>query len=141
MGRQGVQKCVPRPVPGPPLECRAEDDLVLLGLRNCLPRLQRQRGPAIEHIELRGRIADRYLDRDVCLDEAGSPPEDFDLATFANTSFGYFEAPPEDVVLHVLPHGMEDFKNYRFHASQTVEDHPDGGVIVRFRASGMLELA
>jgi predicted DNA-binding transcriptional regulator YafY len=76
-----------------------------------------------------------------CLDKAASPPEDFDLAAFANTSFGYFEAPPEDVVLHVLPHGMEDFKNYRFHASQTVEDHPDGGVLVRFRASGMLELA
>lgn len=76
-----------------------------------------------------------------CLDEAASPPEDFDLAAFANTSFGYFEAAPEDVVLHVLPHGMEDFKNYRFHASQTIEDHPDGGVLVRFRASGMLELA
>lgn len=76
-----------------------------------------------------------------CLDEAASPPDDFDLAAFANTSFGYFEAPPEDVVLHVLPHGMDDFKNYRFHASQTIEPHPDGGVLVRFRASGMLELA
>lgn len=76
-----------------------------------------------------------------CLDEAASPPDDFDLATFANTSFGYFEAAPEDVVLHVLPSGMDDFKNYRFHASQMTEVHPDGGVIVRFRASGMLELA
>jgi predicted DNA-binding transcriptional regulator YafY len=36
---------------------------------------------------------------------------------------------------------MEDFKNYRFHSSQQVEDHPEGGAIVRFRASGMLELA
>ena len=44
-------------------------------------------------------------------------------------------------MLHVLPSGMEDFKNYRFHSSQTVEEHPEGGVIVRFRASGMLELA
>jgi len=76
-----------------------------------------------------------------CLNESASPPEDFDLATFANTSFGFFEASPEDVVLHVLPNGMEDFKNYRFHASQTIEPHPDGGVIVQFRASGMLELA
>ena len=47
----------------------------------------------------------------------------------------------EDVVLHVLPSGMEDFKNHRFHSSQTVEAHPEGGAIVRFRASGMLELA
>ncbi len=75
------------------------------------------------------------------LDEAAAPPDDFDLAAFANTAFAYFEGPQENVVLHVLPGGMDDFKNYRFHASQTVEDHPEGGVIVRFRASGMLELA
>ncbi len=76
-----------------------------------------------------------------CLDEAASPPTDFDLIAFANTPFAYFEGPQEDVMLHVLPQGMEDFVNYRFHSSQSVEDHPDGGVIVRFRASGMLELA
>lgn len=83
------------------------------------------------------RIADLQ-----CLDETGSPPSDFNLQEFANTSFGYFETMPEDVVLHVLPSGMDDFKNYRFHSSQTVEAHPtSGGIIVRFRASGMLELA
>lgn len=76
-----------------------------------------------------------------CLDEAAGPPEDFDLASFANTAFAYFEGEQQDVVLHVLPNGMDDFKNHRFHSSQTVEDHPEGGVIVRFRASGMLELA
>jgi predicted DNA-binding transcriptional regulator YafY len=43
--------------------------------------------------------------------------------------------------LHVLPGGMEDFKNYRFHSSQTVQLHPEGGAMVRFRASGILELA
>jgi predicted DNA-binding transcriptional regulator YafY len=76
-----------------------------------------------------------------CLDMAASPPADFDLVTFANTPFAYFEGPQEDVVLHVLPGAAEEFKNYRFHSSQTVEDRPGGGVIVRFRASGMLELA
>ena len=76
-----------------------------------------------------------------CLDTAAPPPDDFDLVAFANTAFAYFEGPQEDVVLHVLPGGLEDFKNYRFHSSQTVEEHPEGGVIVRFRASGMLELA
>jgi predicted DNA-binding transcriptional regulator YafY len=76
-----------------------------------------------------------------CLDVAAAPPADFDLVAFANTPFAYFEGPQEDVVLHVLPGGMEDFKNYRFHSSQSVEEHPAGGVIVRFRASGMLELA
>jgi predicted DNA-binding transcriptional regulator YafY len=76
-----------------------------------------------------------------CLDQPGLPPADFDLAAFANTPFAYFEGPQEDVELHVLPHGMLDFRNYRFHPSQSVEGHPDGGAIVRFRASGMLELA
>jgi predicted DNA-binding transcriptional regulator YafY len=76
-----------------------------------------------------------------CLDTVASPPADFDLVAFANTAFAYFEGPQEDVVLHVLPGGMEDFKNYRFHSSQSLEQHPEGGVIVRFRASGMLELA
>jgi predicted DNA-binding transcriptional regulator YafY len=76
-----------------------------------------------------------------CLDTSASPPADFDLVAFANTAFAYFEGEQKDVVLHVLPGGMEDFKNYRFHSSQTVEPHPEGGAIVRFRASGMLELA
>ena len=35
----------------------------------------------------------------------------------------------------------EDALRWRFHANQTVEPQPDGGVTVRFRASGMLELA
>jgi predicted DNA-binding transcriptional regulator YafY len=76
-----------------------------------------------------------------CLDMSASPPADFDLVAFANTPFAYFEGEQEDVVLHVLPGGMEDFKNYCFHSTQTVENHAEGGVIVRFRASGMLELA
>ena len=76
-----------------------------------------------------------------CFDTTALPPADFDLVAFANTSFAYFEGPPEDVVLHVLPSGMEDFKNYRFHSTQHVELHPSGGAIVHFRASGMLELA
>jgi predicted DNA-binding transcriptional regulator YafY len=76
-----------------------------------------------------------------CLDTPAAPPAGFDLAAFANTPFAYFEGPQEDVALRVLPHGMEDFKNYRFHPSQTQEAHPGGGAIVRFRASGMLELA
>ena len=76
-----------------------------------------------------------------CLDAPGLPPEDFSLAAFANTPFAFFEGEQEDVVLHVLPHGMDDFKNYRFHSTQTVEPRSNGGALVRFRASGMLELA
>lgn len=76
------------------------------------------------------------------LDRRAAPPSEFNLTEFANASFGYFQGEQEDVVLYVLPHAVDDdFRNWRFHPKQTVELQPDGGAIVRFRASGMLELA
>jgi predicted DNA-binding transcriptional regulator YafY len=75
------------------------------------------------------------------LDQTVAHPKDFSLSEFANASFGYFQGELEDVVLHVFPHGVDDdFKNWRFHPAQTVEHLPDGGALVRFRATGMLEL-
>jgi predicted DNA-binding transcriptional regulator YafY len=76
------------------------------------------------------------------LDQAASAPSDFSLSDFANASFGFFQGTQEDVVLHVLPHGIDDdFHSWRFHRDQVVEMLPDGGALVRFRASGMRELA
>jgi predicted DNA-binding transcriptional regulator YafY len=75
------------------------------------------------------------------LDAPASAPDGFNLVEFANGSFGFFQSEPEDIGLHVLPHGMDDFRNWRFHPQQTVEHLPEGGALVRFRASGMLELA
>jgi predicted DNA-binding transcriptional regulator YafY len=83
---------------------------------------------------------DRIKDIEV-LDTSANPPADFSLIKFANDSFGFFQGEKEDVVLHVLPHGVDDdFRNWRFHPNQTVEFLANGGAIVRFRASGMLEL-
>ena len=45
------------------------------------------------------------------------------------------------MVLRILPHGADDARRWRFHARQKLEELPDGGVIVRFRSSGMRELA
>ncbi|TAL79988.1 MAG: WYL domain-containing protein [Beijerinckiaceae bacterium] len=81
------------------------------------------------------------IDKVKCLETAAARPENFDLAAFANRSFGFFEGPQEEVALRILPHGMDEFRNYRFHPGQTVENSPDGSAIVRFRASGMPELA
>jgi predicted DNA-binding transcriptional regulator YafY len=75
------------------------------------------------------------------LDDATSPPEAFSLPDFANASFGIFHGDEEDVVLRVRKEGADDFAGWRFHPTQVVEPEPGGGVIVRFRASGMLELA
>jgi predicted DNA-binding transcriptional regulator YafY len=75
------------------------------------------------------------------LDTAAAPPPDFDLQDYANLSFGVYQSDVEDVVLRILPHGAEEAIGWRFHPTQTIEAAADGSVIVRFRASGMLELA
>jgi predicted DNA-binding transcriptional regulator YafY len=74
-------------------------------------------------------------------DHPGGKPEDFSLQAYADESFGIYQDDTEDVVLRVTPAGAEDALRWRFHANQSVEPQPDGSVIVRFRASGMRELA
>ncbi len=69
------------------------------------------------------------------------PPADFDLSTFASQSFGIYQDAVEDVVLKVSPEGADEARRWRWHPTQTLEDAADGGVVVRFRASGMRELA
>ncbi len=75
------------------------------------------------------------------LDQTARPPEGFDLAAFANRSFGIYQDDVQDVVLHVTPDGADEARGWRWHPTQTFEDQPDGSVIVRFTASGMRELA
>jgi predicted DNA-binding transcriptional regulator YafY len=83
---------------------------------------------------------DRIKDVEV-LGARAAPPEDFDLDAYANRSFGIYQDAVEDVVLRAPPHGAGDALGWRFHPSQRIEPQPDGSVVVRFRASGMLELA
>jgi predicted DNA-binding transcriptional regulator YafY len=70
-----------------------------------------------------------------------SRPEDFSLQAYADESFGIYQDDTHDVVLRISPEGREDALRWRFHARQKVEDQEDGSVVVRFRASGMRELA
>src|SRR4051794_10027892 len=83
---------------------------------------------------------DRIADIEV-LDRPAARPEGFSLQDYADESFGIFHDDTEDVVLRVTPAGAEDALRWRFHANQQVTPQPDGAVVVRFRASGMLELA
>lgn len=75
------------------------------------------------------------------LDQSVAPPEGFDLAVFANRSFGIYQDAVEEVILKVAPGGADEARGWRWHPTQALEDQPDGSVIVRFRASGMRELA
>ncbi|MDZ4372874.1 MAG: YafY family protein [Phenylobacterium sp.] len=71
----------------------------------------------------------------------GAKPEDFSLQAYADESFGIYQDDTHDVVLRIQPEGREDALRWRFHARQKVEQLADGAVVVRFRASGMRELA
>jgi predicted DNA-binding transcriptional regulator YafY len=68
-------------------------------------------------------------------------PEGFSLQAYADESFGIYQDDTEDVVLRITPEGREDALRWRFHARQKLEPQDDGSVVVRFRASGMRELA
>ncbi|MCS6624792.1 WYL domain-containing protein [Roseibacterium beibuensis] len=91
-----------------------------------------------------GRIQTFRLDRMSAVrgeEGVASPPADFDLQAFASQSFGIYQDEIEDVVLNVSPEGADEARAWRWHPTQSIEDRPDGGVVVRFRASGMRELA
>lgn len=75
------------------------------------------------------------------LPTAAVRPAAFSLQDYADESFGIYHDTVEDVVLEITPQGAEDALRWRFHANQQVEPSKDGGVVVRFRASGMRELA
>lgn len=77
----------------------------------------------------------------VVREAAGAPPPDFDLQDYAARSFGIYQDELQDVVLRVTGEGIPDALRWRFHPNQSVTQQADGSVIVRFSASGMLELA
>ncbi|MFN7128195.1 MAG: helix-turn-helix transcriptional regulator, partial [Brevundimonas sp.] len=91
-----------------------------------------------------GRIQTFRLDRMSSVapqDGVAVPPADFDLGVFASQSFGIYQDEIEEVVLRIAPEGAAEAKSWRWHPTQTFEDQADGAVVVRFRASGMRELA
>jgi len=65
----------------------------------------------------------------------------FDLARFAERSFGVFQEEPVEVVWRFSPRAASDARQYLFHPTQKLEDAPDGSLLVRFHAGGLLEMA
>ena len=65
----------------------------------------------------------------------------FSLQKFAGRSFGVFQEKPYDVVWRFSPKAAADARQFLFHPTQTMEPQPDGSLIVRFRAGGLLEMA
>ncbi|MDE0388284.1 MAG: WYL domain-containing protein [Rhodospirillales bacterium] len=65
---------------------------------------------------------------------------DFDLEAYARRSFGTFQEEPVDVVLRFTAEAKRDAAGFLFHASQTLEEHADGTLTVRFTAGGIDEM-
>ncbi|WP_296619225.1 WYL domain-containing protein [Rhizorhabdus sp.] len=77
------------------------------------------------------------------LDSSFDYPEDFHLADYAERAFGSFHNDAEygEVVWKFAPHAADRARRFLFHPRQTSEALPDGSLIVRFAASGHLEMA
>jgi predicted DNA-binding transcriptional regulator YafY len=106
---------------------------VLFGRANYLVAAEGEGGP-------RNWRLDRLRDVAVTGRPSGRP-EGFSLQDYADESFGIYQDDTEDVELRILPASAEGALRWRFHANQQVAPQRDGAVIVRFRASGMRELA
>ena len=82
---------------------------------------------------------DRIASMDL-LDRSFTRRVDFDLASYAAQSFGVFQEESIDVVLRVAPEAAGEARCWMFHPSQTLEQEPDGALLVRFRAGGVQEM-
>lgn len=67
---------------------------------------------------------------------------DFDIRRHAEKGFGSYESAAEhgDVVWRFTPEAAPHARRFIFHPTQSVEEEPDGSLLVRFRASGHLEM-
>ena len=75
------------------------------------------------------------------LSRAASRPEGFSLQAYADQSFGIYQDDTEDVVLRIASSAADSARRWRFQVGQVLSEEPNGAVTVRFRASGMRELA
>lgn len=67
--------------------------------------------------------------------------KNFSLKKYAEQSFGVFQERPIDVEWRFSPKAAPDARQFLFHPTQVLRDEPDGSLIVKFRAGGMLEMS
>lgn len=65
----------------------------------------------------------------------------FNLKTFTSSSFGVFEEDPVEVVWRFSKEAAPFARTFVFHHTQTITEEPDGRLMVKFRAGGILEMA
>lgn len=77
------------------------------------------------------------------VDQSFAMPADFDLRDYATRAFGSFHNDAEfgEVVWQFSSEAADRARRYTFHPGQEVKELADGGLEVRFHASGHLEMA
>lgn len=108
---------------------------LLLGHRSYLVARQPSRGEDMLNFRM-----DRILGAQ-SLDESFA--SGFSLEDYAAQSFGVYQDPAQydEVIWRFAPRAAERASEFCFHPKQTIEAQEDGGLIVRFRAAGWLEMA
>ena len=73
-------------------------------------------------------------------DEKFEQDPNFDLQAFARRSFGTFQEKPVQVELRFRQDAAPDAATFQFHPDQSIEQHEDGTLTVRFKAGGISEM-
>ena len=111
---------------------------LLLGVRRYLVARDIAKPPSapLQHFRVEEIEAAEVLEESFEFDHG------FDIRRHAEKGFGSFENAAEygDVVWRFSPEAAAHARRFVFHPTQTVEDEPDGSLLVRFKASGLLEM-
>lgn len=110
---------------------------VLIGIRRYLVA----RPKADTKDALRYYVAERILSAELT-SEAFVRDPGFDIEQHAKKAFGAFQNDAEygEVIWRFAPDVAAHARAFLFHPTQVLEDQPDGSLIVRFNASGHLEM-
>ena len=121
----------------PDRERRLEPHGLLIGTRRYLVAREVGGDGRMQHYRL-DRIATARLEADSFARDPG-----FDLASHANRAFGSYHAEDEygEVVWRFAPAAARTAEEFVFHPTQQLAKEPDGSLVVRFFASGHLEMA
>ena len=110
---------------------------LLLGARRYLVAVDLGKvGGGIQHFRVDA------IEEAVVLPETFVRKEGFDLDAHADRCFGSYqhEGGIHDVAWRFAPKAVPWAESFLFHPTQTVEREPDGSLVVRFRAAGLLEM-
>lgn len=74
-------------------------------------------------------------------DDPGTVPDGFDLDDWLAQSFGIWREDTYPIVLRIFPEAAPRAREWQFHPRQEIDELADGGMLVRFSAGGLREIA